>query len=104
MVKVTYIEDEYISNIKIKGHADYDAIGKDIVCASVSSMATLAFNTCEMFDENVVANYVNEILEINLDYYNKEIDTVLKTFISLLKELCDQYPSNISIHRRWKSC
>ena len=40
------------NKIEIKGHANYDTIGKDIVCASVSSIAISSINLALRFDKD----------------------------------------------------
>ena len=42
-IKIDY-ESSYITNIKLTGHANYDEYGKDIVCASVSSIVITSLN------------------------------------------------------------
>ena len=43
MIKVKVEENNnYISKVTIKGHANYDELGKDIVCAAVSSIVITA--------------------------------------------------------------
>lgn len=38
MVKVRYRRNEFAHSLSIVGHAGYDALGKDIVCAGVSAI------------------------------------------------------------------
>ena len=97
MIKVE-IKDNLIT---IKGHAGYDDKGKDIVCASVSS---------------IVITTINGIIEINpdaIDYSDldneliirklKEDETVnklLNNMILLLENLEKDYKDYIKIIRR----
>lgn len=97
MIKVKINDNK----IEISGHANYDEYGKDIVCASVSS---------------IVITTINAILEIDLDsiYYedlnNKMIIKVLKddkivrklinNMILLLEQLENDYKDYIKIIRR----
>ena len=70
MIKVNcVVSNGLISKISIKGHADYDTLGKDIVCAAVSSIVTTTIN-------NVIA---------------------LNVMLNMLKELATDYPQNIKI-------
>lgn len=84
--------------IEITGHAGFADYGKDIVCASVSS---------------IVITTVNGILEINRDalkYEQKKdklvievlkdekiIKVLINNMMNLLKELSNNYPKNIKI-------
>ena len=45
MIKVNcVVSNGLIERLSIKGHADYDTLGKDIVCAAVSSIVTTTIN------------------------------------------------------------
>ena len=39
------------SEIKVEGHADFARLGKDIVCASVSTAIILSANLIKRFDQ-----------------------------------------------------
>ena len=54
MIKVTVRKhNNNINELVIKGHADYDVLGKDIVCAAVSSMAITTINNIIALDESI---------------------------------------------------
>ena len=59
--------------IVVSGHANYDDFGKDIVCASASSIIITSINACLKFD-NSSLNYKEEkdklIIDIKSDEYN----------------------------------
>ena len=43
MTKIEFFtEDERITGFSVSGHSDYDEPGKDIVCAAVSAVVTMA--------------------------------------------------------------
>ena len=83
------------NRIEITGHANFDCYGKDIVCASVSSIVITTVNAIDSLDKETIK--VNEdkgiIIEIikETDINNK----LIKNMIDLLKELEKQYPKNI---------
>jgi len=86
------------SNILIKGHANFAELGKDIVCASVSSMVTLAINSIISIDENAIEYNQNdnsiEIIKLN---DNESAGKILETLILMFVELAEDYPKNIKI-------
>lgn len=41
-------EDEKIRQVVVKGHANYDEVGKDIVCSAVSALTIGAINSVEI--------------------------------------------------------
>lgn len=83
--------------ITIRGHANYEKKGKDIVCASVSTAIILTSNLIKRFDDL-------ELVEIKLDegdFYikpnklNDRLKVLLDNLIWTLKELELQYPKYI---------
>lgn len=94
MIKV-YIKDKQIIII---GHANYDEYGKDIVCASVSSIVTTSVNACIRFDVNSI-EYIEEKdkLTINILNDNKDCLLIIDNMVDLLEELALTYKKNIKI-------
>ncbi len=89
------------NKIEIKGHANYDDYGKDIVCASVSSIIITTINAIIEFDPEFIyyEDLNNRILIEKLkddDITNKLINNM----IELLEELEKSYKDNIKIIRR----
>lgn len=89
------------NKIEIKGHANYDDYGKDIVCASVSSIVITTINAINEFDPESIyyEDLKNKILIEKLkddDITNKLINNM----IELLEELEKSYKDNIKIIRR----
>ena len=84
--------------IKISGHANYDVYGKDIVCASVSSIITTVVNIIMNIDETAI-NYQDngKVITITKLNDNNIVSTILETMISMLKDLENQYNKNIKI-------
>ena len=86
------------NKIEIKGHANYDDYGKDIVCASVSSIVITTINAIIEFDPESIyyEDLNNRILIKDDDITNKLINNM----IELLEELEKSYKDNIKIIRR----
>ena len=99
MIKISITrEKEVITNININGHAGYDDYGKDIVCASVSSMVITTINGLLRLDDNSL-KYEEKDGYINIDVlkHNETIDILILNLVSLLEELQNQYKDNIMI-------
>jgi len=84
--------------ISITGHALYDIHGKDIVCASVSSIIFTTVNALFKLNKDVIQynDDGNTIEIINLskdDITNK----LLENMMDLLHQLEIDYPKNIKI-------
>ena len=94
MIKVKINKD----NIVITGHANYEEYGKDIVCASVSSIVITSINACLRIDSDSL-NYKEEKdkLTINITSDNKYVLLIIENMIAMLEELTLTYKKNIKI-------
>lgn len=84
--------------ISVLGHANFDDYGKDIVCASVSSIVICSVEAISKFDINAVDikeedNRLDIIINKSDDITNKLIDNM----IACLHEIEKKYPKNIKI-------
>lgn len=98
MIKVGLTKnDNIISKIIINGHADYDAFGKDIVCASVSSTVITTVNILLSLDNQSIS--YNDSNGLIIEVLKKDITTqkIINVLISNLYELEKAYPKNIQI-------
>lgn len=86
--------------ITIKGHANYDEHGKDIICASVSSIVTTSINSILILDKGTICYESKEGL-VKIDILKSEEITqkLLENMINMLSELEDNYPKNIKVER-----
>ena len=85
-------------NISILGHAMYDDYGKDIVCASVSSIVMTSVESIASIDNSAIdVIKSNDKLEIIINKYDDITTKLIDTMIMLLKELEKKYPKNIKI-------
>lgn len=103
-IKVKY-SDNKITNIIIDGHADYANYGKDIVCASVSSIVTTTINAIIRFNNDSI-DYEEKDGFINIKIINhtKEVDILIDNMLDLLKQLTNDYKKNIEINEEVHPC
>ena len=95
MIKISIKDDE----ITITGHANYDDYGKDIVCASVSSIAITTINAIVEFDKDSIDVIEKDgYLKINILKNSKEWNILISNMIDLFKSLESKYPKNIQIN------
>ena len=74
MIKIKFDKDK----ISIKGHSGYDVIGKDIVCASVSSIVITSINAIIRIDEKAISYKQDEgFIEINILKHSEIVDLSL---------------------------
>lgn len=99
MIKVKVTEDsDMIKSVSILGHAMYADFGKDIVCSAASSIVTTTINGILSFDKEGLSYEVSKdglvIKNIKTDNITQ---TLLNNMISLLKELENDYPTNVEV-------
>lgn len=99
MIKVEIIRNNNnIKKISILGHAMYDEYGKDIVCASVSTLVISTVNNILSINSNTI-NVEQSDSKIIIEYILKDniIDILINNMISNLNTLANNYPKNIKI-------
>lgn len=97
-IKITK-ENDFVKEVIIKGHCGYDEAGKDIVCASVSSIALTTLNAIIRLNNDLV-DYKSQdgFLEIKLKKNDRVINILMNNMIDLFKDLVEDYPKNIKIN------
>lgn len=99
MIKVKIeSKDNFIESFTISGHADYEEYGKDIVCASVSSIAISSINLAIRIDKTSI-NVVNKdgLLDVKVLKHDEIINKIFINMVEMLKELEKNYSKNIKI-------
>lgn len=99
MIKVRIKKNDKIDFVEVKGHADYDELGKDIVCASVSSIIITTINAMVRIDSNSINYSDNDGVIINVLKHTEVIDKLLLNLEELFIDLQKQYPKYIEIRR-----
>lgn len=98
MIKVNIIKkDNVVNEINICGHAKYANLGKDIVCASVSSIVITTVNAILKIDDESLVYNDNKDLKIKINKHTEVIDILINNMIDLLSELEQNYQKNIQI-------
>lgn len=94
MIKIEVLPKQII----IKGHAMYDDYGKDIVCASVSSILITTANACLSFDQEAISyEQEKDKFVLSIKKQSEITNKLIENMIRLLKELANDYPKNIRI-------
>ena len=84
--------------IIITGHAEYDDFGKDIVCASVSSIVITSINLCLRFNkESIKYKEEKDKLTIEILSNDDNITLTIENMLMMLEELASTYKKNIKI-------
>lgn len=99
MIRVNVIKkDAKIDKIIISGHAMYEDYGKDIVCASVSSIVITTINGILKINKDAITYHQGDDLEITVKLHNDVTTKLLENMLDLLSELSTQYKKNININ------
>ncbi len=94
MIKVKVEKD----SISIIGHANYSDFGKDIVCASVSSIVITSIEAIAKFNnKSVDIINSNDKIDIIINIHDNITDKLIDNMLTCLKEIEKQYPKNIKI-------
>ena len=95
MIKIKITKDL----IKVSGHAKYDEVGKDIVCASVSSIIYTTVNGIFNIDQDAITFEDDKALEIKIKHHSSVVDILIQNMLDLLTDLAKQYPKNINLDK-----
>lgn len=102
MIKVLVKRNnKYITQVKIKGHAEFGEYGKDLVCAGVSAIATGICNTLakKNFLEQKKCAIVLKNGNIMIDVYKEDevMQVILETLVISLESFVEDYHQYIKI-------
>ena len=99
MIKVSVLKDkDNYKKIDVTGHALYDDFGKDIVCASTSSIIITSVNACIKINEKSIKyDYTKDGIKIDIHSNDEIIQKLMDNMIKLLEELSLDYPKNIIV-------
>ena len=98
MIKVNVVKkNNVIEEIRAKGHANYADYGKDIVCASFSTMLITTINAIVLIDKNAISyTDTNDLKIVNIKKDNIT-NSLLNNLVNMIYELKENYDKNISI-------
>lgn len=99
MIQISIHKTKEINQIIIKGHAGYSVSGKDIVCASVSSILITTINAILRVDETAISYDKKEgYVALAILKHTELIDILVDNMLCLMKELEQDYPKYVKIN------
>ena len=102
MIKAVYEVndlDQYVS-LKVKGHALADEYGKDLICASVSSIMFGFMNALDALDEDVKIKQLTNKIEVVNESSSQVIQDYFELVIIQLKTIEESYGDFIKVERK----
>lgn len=90
-------KDNKIIYLSIKGHANYEESGKDIVCAAISAISVGAINALENPKSFKIKVEKGNVEIESIDATSKNDCIVLETMMIQLKTVMESYPERIKV-------
>ena len=100
MIKAVYsVKDDNFTYLSVEGHAESNEYGKDLICASVSSIMFGLMNALDNYDDvtiNELDNHIEIISGSKLEVVNNYFELVLIQ----LKTIEESYGEFIKVERK----
>lgn len=101
MIRVIYsTNDDHYTKLDVRGHADFDEYGKDLICASVSSIIFGLMNAVDESKCNVEVKELNNHIEIINNSKSELIDNYFELVLIQLKTIEESYGEFIKVERK----
>ncbi|MDR2828964.1 MAG: ribosomal-processing cysteine protease Prp [Acholeplasmatales bacterium] len=102
MIRYYVIKDDYIKQIVIRGHSAQNKLGRDIVCASVSTLIISSINLIIRLrlDELIEYEQDNGYASVVVSNFNETLDTILINLEASLDDLENQYSAYIKKEKK----
>ena len=101
MIKALYeANDRKYASLEVSGHAEFDESGKDLICASVSSIMFGFMNALDALSEDIeikqLTNKISIVNHSNSDVVNDYFELVMMQ----LKTIEESYGDFIKVERK----
>ena len=101
MIDVTLlIKNEKRLGFAIKGHANFDQHGYDIVCAAVSILSYTAVNTLDYYEVQFDFFDDDNEMKVSLENPNEKPEIILNDFEIGIKTLLTNYNEYVNLNYR----
>ena len=101
MIKAIYeVKNDLYVSLNVSGHANYDDIGKDLICASVSSIVFGFMNALDNLHEDVEIKQLTNSITITNHSNNEVIQNYFELVMIQLKTIEESYGDFIRVERK----
>ena len=101
MINVIYsMDDDHYTYLSIKGHAESDEYGKDLICASVSSICFGLMNALDQIQKDIEIKELTNHIEIINNSKKELVDNYFELVLIQLKTIEESYGEFIKVERK----
>ena len=101
MINVIFkMADDHYTYLSVKGHAESDEYGKDLICASVSSIMFGLMNAIDQTKNDVEIKELTNHIEIINNTKLELIDNYFELVLIQLKTIEESYGEFIKVERK----
>ena len=101
MIKAKYeVKDGSYLSLDVKGHAEYGEYGKDLICASVSSILFGFMNALDELSENVEIKQSENRITVKDHSGSDIVQNYFELVIMQLKTIEESYGNFIKVERK----
>lgn len=91
-----------IVGFEIRGHAEYDEYGKDLVCSAVTILAYACINTLDKYADNIEFMDDDDLMKILIKSADTNTDLIFDYFTTGIETLLGNYDSYIRLNYKEK--
>ena len=101
MIHAVYeLKDDHYRSLRVNGHAEFGDYGKDLVCASVSSIMFGLMNALDVLEEKVQIDQLDKEITVDSHTDSKVVYDYFELVIMQLKTMEDSYGDFIKVERK----
>ena len=101
MIRVIYeVKDEMYTSLQVSGHAESGEYGKDLVCASVSSIVFGFMNALDVLDEDIEIKQLTNKIVIKNHSNSEMVQDYFELVMMQLKTIEESYGNFIKVERK----
>ncbi len=101
MIRVRYeVKDDSYRMLECKGHAEYGDKGKDLICASASSIMFGLMNALDELNEDVEIIQTDNSIRIMNRSVSETVENYIELAIIQLKTIEESYGNFIKVERK----
>ena len=96
-------QKDEIVGFEVKGHAEYDEYGKDLVCSAVTIIAYTCVNSLDKYADDVIFTDNEVTMSVSITCPNRDTDVIFDYFKTGIETLLGNYSSYVKLNYKEKS-